>query len=145
MDARIYLARHADDARIKRISEHLLEAVRIELLAAASTQASLVQLVAQGTQGIGAGAIELERLFDQWSALGVGGLRLAAALIEIADWGTEWIYALLQSAAETFLHLLPKIADVVRGDDRQKISGEPSLIRSEIDGFLREANINALF
>src|SRR6266853_6237780 len=88
-------------------------------------------------------AIELEGVRYKRALDRVRNLRLCRALIQISDWRSPRVKALLQSAIKSLLHFLAEIPAVVGRHDRLNVCGEPTGGRFKINAFGSKVNIQS--
>jgi len=118
-------APQAHDAAIKRIVEERGERGDRRSAAAPVCEPERLEFVPQCMERVGARGIQLERPTHQMRLLGVRDLGLAAALVEIAERRPPRIETLLQPAVHALAHLALEVADIVGGDDRLNVGGQP--------------------
>src|SRR5206468_8610498 len=89
--------------------------------------------------------IQLESPADKRPFYRIDGLGLAGPAVQVAHRGRQGQDALLQAPVDSFERLLAEIPDVVGGDDRLKVGGEPSAPIREIESFVCEVQLDQTF
>ena len=92
---------------VERVLQHPREAVEGYLAGASVAEPPARKFIAQCNEAVRASRVELKGLAHDRRANGIKHLRLAAALVEVADGRREWVEALLEAAIEAFAGLLP--------------------------------------
>src|SRR5438270_5393040 len=92
-----------------------------------------------------AGGIQLESPADKRPFCRIDRLGLPGSAVEIADRRRQGQDALLQPSVDALQGFLAEIADVVGGDDRLEVGGEPTAAIREIEPFVCEVQLDNAF
>src|SRR6185436_14554416 len=134
-------ALHPDEPDVEGIAKHGRKAVYRDLPAPAIREPRPAQLRLERVQVVSAGRVQLEGPAYQGTLHRIDGLGLPGSAIEVPDRRRQGQDALLQAAVDALQGLLAEIPDVVGGDDRLEVGGEPAAAIREVELLVREVEL----